>query len=191
MNKTSENIYTAIIDKVAFSFGNILETLFRFRKWGAPGNRKRMENCVRFYLSNRSSQFWSVFEDMKGNKRSEAVCCRDVIRFMDETLNIRDMSKSEIMDIFREPERFNAIMEGRGTTALQKGPKATTASQPSINRKKVSPDSTGKPSSKLGNRGGIPRIGPGIRLYGSNLSKAQERANLRYWQDHQEELYNG
>ena len=200
MKKTSNDAYAVIIENVALSFGNIVETLFSLRKWKCSCNRDMIEDCIRSYLWNRPSQFWSALEGGTGNQQSGI--CRDVIRTIDKTLNLRRRLQAEIVDIFSDPERFDCIMAGK-IKPLNNG-LSKTVSAISRSRKNMSPQNSNpdrgierkngkeKIHPSMGkNEGGLPRIGPGTRLYGSNLSKAQEKVNLQYWTEHQEELYNG
>lgn len=191
MKQTSEQIYSSIAEKVALSFGNILETLFHFRKWDPPCNREQVEVCIRSYLEDQDREFWSARNVVSNEKRSEmcsSSACREIIRLMDETLDVRNRTRSQIHEIFSEPERFSLFMDGKvqfvfnhSSGPEKEMPKLTNVS--AIPPKKRSVDSH--------SRGGLPRIGPRTRLYGDNLSRAQEKANLEYWQEHQEDLYNG
>ena len=189
MKKTSNDAYAVIIENVALSFGNIVETLFSLRKWKCSCNRDMIEDCIRSYLWNRPSQFWSALEGGTGNQQSGI--CRDVIRTIDKTLNLRRRLQAEIVDIFSDPARFDCIMAGKIkplNNGLSKTVSAISRSRKNMSAKVSKLDTSPSMGKK---EGGLPRIGPGTRLYGSNLSKAQEKINLQYWTEHQEELYNG
>lgn len=198
MNSSSEIVYADVVENVAKSFGNIVEVLCSLRKWKCVCSREMVSNCIRSYLEDRPSQFWSEYENNKENQRS-GICSgsvsRDIIRSIDRTLNIRNRSQEEILNIFSDAERFCKIMKGQSDFLKEVQISSTDMSKET----KVCPDAkmackderTVKVPINGKNRGGLPRIGPRTRLYGSNLSKAQENANLKYWTDHQEELYNG
>lgn len=191
MKQTSKQIYSSITEKVALSFGNILETLFHFRKWDPPCKREEIEGCIRSYLENKDPEFWSARNVISVEKRSE-ICsssaCREIIRLMDETLDIRNRTRSQIREIFSEPERFSLFMDGKVKFAF---PHSSEQQKEMLEEKQISAIPVIKRSADPDSRGGLPRIGPGIRLYGANLSRAQEKANLEYWQEHKEDLYNG
>jgi hypothetical protein len=189
MKQTSEHIYSSITEKVALSFGNILETLFHFRKWDPPCKREQIELCIRSYLENQDPEFWSARSVVSDEKRSEmysSCACREIIRLMDETLDIRNRTRSQIREIFSEPERFSLFMDGKVKFAFSHSSQEEMAEE-----KQTQTISARKGSVHPDSRGGLPRIGPRIRLFGANLSRAQEKANLEYWQEHQEDLYNG
>ena len=203
MQKIMENLRSQIINITASSMGDIVETLFKLRKWGSVPEKNRIEECIATYLSQKKEAFWAEFLlQMNGTMTGTDIdkFARDVIRAFDRTITLRDRTRAEILEIFFSPEKFCSFMKGDPLTGYDssrrsKGEKVRMAGQFSKDKKKKyreggsSLPEGGRKHSL--NKGGTPRIGPRIRLFGANLSRDQVKKNMDIWSEREDELYNG
>ncbi|MBN1332694.1 MAG: hypothetical protein JW971_02935 [Synergistales bacterium] len=206
MQNIPENLRSKIIDNVSVSLGDIIETLFTLRKWGPPPDKARIKESVQSYLNGLEEGFWSDLSgpySRSGSAFDTDRLSRDVIRSMDKVIGLKTRSRAEIMEIFFSTRRFCSFMAGIPLTGYDprrgiRKEKARMAGEfsRSVQKKYRHLDLeeyhlSRIPGRKPQERGGLPRIGPKIRLFGANLSKDQVNNNLALWSKREDELYNG
>jgi len=203
MQNIMENLRSQVIHTTASSMGDIVETLFKLRKWCNVPEKLRIKECVETYLSEKKEGFWAgLFLQFDGNLTGADIekLARDVIRSLDRTITLRDRTRAEILEIFFSPERFRSFMEGDPLTGYDsrrrsKEQKVRMAGQFSKAIKEKN-NNGGSSLSRMEkkpslNKRGTPRIGPKIRLFGANLSRDQVKKNMAIWSQREDELYNG
>ena len=201
-----ENLRSEIINNVSVSLGDIVETLFTLRKWGPSPDKARIKEGVESYLNGLEEDFWSALSDpylRSGSIFDPERLSRDVIRSMDRVMELKDRSRAEVLEIFFSPARFRSFMAGIPLTGYDprrgiRKQKARMAGEftRAVRKKYGHPGSeeeplTHGPGRKIPQRGGLPRIGPKIHLFGANLTRDQVKSNLELWSEREEELYNG
>lgn len=206
MQNIPENLRSEIIHNVSISLGDVVETLFKLRKWGPPPDKARIKGSVESYLNGLGEDFWSGLSDpyrRLGSSFDPERLSRDVIRSMDRVMDLKSRTRGEVLEIFFSPGRFSSFMAGIPLTGHDPGrgirkQKARMAGgfSRAVQKKHGHLDPQEEPlpavtASNIPERGGLPRIGPKIRMFGANLTRDQVNSNLALWSEREEDLYNG